>query len=90
MGPDDKDVAGIVTLLSTVVDRWIAVAAENPRTVPAEELGRVVANVTNSGCMVASSIDEALDFAREITTADDRVLVTGSFYVVGPVLERLR
>ncbi len=86
---DDKDADGIVTLLSSVVDRWIAVGADNPRGVPPEELGRVIANITNTGCLVADSLFEALHFAREITDQDDRILVTGSFYVVGPALQML-
>ncbi|MDJ0699757.1 MAG: folylpolyglutamate synthase/dihydrofolate synthase family protein [Woeseiaceae bacterium] len=86
---DDKDAEGIVTLLSTVVDRWIAVGADNPRGVPPEELGRVIANISNTGCLVADSLFEALRFAREITDENDRILVTGSFYVVGPALQML-
>ncbi len=86
---DDKDAEGIVTLLSTVVDRWIAVGADNPRGVPPEELGRIIANISNSGCLVADSLFEALRFARETTDEDDCILVTGSFYVVGPALQML-
>ncbi len=86
---DDKDIEGIATMLSTVVDRWIAVRADNPRGVAPEELGRIVANISNTGCLVAESLFEALRYAREITEEDDRILVTGSFYVVGPALQRL-
>jgi dihydrofolate synthase/folylpolyglutamate synthase len=86
---DDKDAEGVVTLLSNVVDRWIAVRADNPRAIPAEELGRIIANISNTACLVAGSVNEALDFARDVTTPADRILVTGSFYLVGPVLEKL-
>jgi dihydrofolate synthase/folylpolyglutamate synthase len=83
---DDKDVESSSVLLDSVVDRWIAVTADSSRAIPAAELGRIIANVTNKGCLVADSLEEALDFARGLTKPDDRVLITGSFYLVGPAL----
>jgi len=83
---DDKDVESSSVLLDSVVDRWIAVTADSSRAIPAAELGGIIANVTNKGCLVADSLEEALDFARGLTKPDDRVLITGSFYLVGPAL----
>jgi dihydrofolate synthase/folylpolyglutamate synthase len=84
---DDKDVEGVVEPLSSVVDEWVAVTAASPRAIAAAELGRRVANVTDRGCLIAESIDEGMRHAASITDAGDRILVTGSFYVVGPVLQ---
>ena len=86
---DDKDVESSIALLDSVVDRWIAVSADSPRAIPAPELGRIIANTSNKACLVAGSLDEALDYARELTQPDDRILITGSFYLVGPALELL-
>jgi dihydrofolate synthase/folylpolyglutamate synthase len=86
---DDKDVEGVITMLSSVVDRWIAVTANSPRAIPAEELGRVIANTGNTGCLVARTLGEAIAYARDTTTRRDRILVTGSFYLVGPALQAL-
>jgi folylpolyglutamate synthase/dihydropteroate synthase len=38
---------------------------------------------------VADSLEDAITRAQELTKAGDRVLVTGSFYLVGPVLDLL-
>jgi dihydrofolate synthase/folylpolyglutamate synthase len=86
---DDKDVDGVIAPLLDVVDRWIAVTADSPRAIPATELARRVANLSNRACLAAGSVDEAVNFARELAAADDRILVTGSFFVVGPVLDSL-
>lgn len=86
---DDKDVEGIICPLKDVVGCWIAVTAQNSRGIPAVELAREIANLNNSGCLVADSLEEAVDFARSLATPDDRMLVTGSFYVVGPALDSL-
>lgn len=85
----DKDVEGCVMSLRHQVDYWIATTANSPRAIAAAELARRVANTTNSACQVADSLDDAIDRAAALTDAGDRVLVTGSFYLVGPVLERL-
>ena len=86
---DDKDVEGVVGPLAGEIDHWIAVAADSPRSIDAGELARRVANSTNAPCFVADSTDIAMNRARELATADDQILVTGSFYLVGPVLNQL-
>ena len=86
---DDKDVAGVVAPLSGIVDEWIAVTAESSRAIPADELARQIANFSGSACLVADSIQIGLDRAASIATTADRILVTGSFYVVGPALAGL-
>lgn len=86
---DDKDVESVVAHLAGEVDHWIAVAADSQRAIGADELGRRVANASNAACLVADSLVAAMDRAQELTNADDRVLVTGSFYLVGPALNQL-
>ena len=86
---DDKDVEGVVTHLQPHVDQWMAVAADSHRAISADELARRVANVTGSGCLVGDSLESVLERAEEIAGANDRVLLTGSFYLVGPALNQL-
>jgi len=86
---DDKDVAGVVTPLQEQVDHWIAVTADSPRGIAAGELARQVANAVDKACLEAESLDAAIGAAEERAQASDRVLVTGSFYLVGPVLKRI-
>jgi dihydrofolate synthase/folylpolyglutamate synthase len=86
---DDKDVEGIASPLNEHVDLWIATTADSPRAIPADELARRIANVTDRPCLVAASLDDALREAQDSVAAGDRILVTGSFYIVGPVLRAL-
>ena len=86
---DDKDVEGIVELLADHVDNWVAVTANSHRAIDAAELARRVANCSNAACLIAESLDAAMSHAREVSSPGDRVLVTGSFYLVGPALEAL-
>lgn len=86
---DDKDVETTVGALDEHVDLWIATTARSGRAIEAGELARRIANATTRPCLVAASIDEAMRSARREAAGNDTILVTGSFYLVGPVLERL-
>lgn len=86
---DDKDVEEVVAALKGKVDSWVAVRAESPRALSASELGRRVANAADRSCLVADSLPQAMDHARALAGTDGLVLVTGSFYIVGPVLRAL-
>jgi dihydrofolate synthase/folylpolyglutamate synthase len=86
---DDKDVEGIVGPLDEHVDLWIAATAGSHRALPAAELARRVANATGRPCLIADSPEAALAQARREAGKDARILVTGSFYIVGPVLQAL-
>ncbi len=87
---DDKDVEGIVAPLAPCVDEWIAVTADSPRAIEASELARRVANTVGEACLEATSLEMALARADNLTEPSDRILVTGSFYLVGPALQRLQ
>ncbi len=86
---DDKDVEGIVAPLNEHVDRWTAVTADSHRGIPAAELARRIANHGNRPCLIAESLAEAIETARQNAGENDTILVTGSFYIVGPVLQQL-
>ena len=86
---DDKDVAGVIGPLTGHVDQWVVMAAESHRAVAADELGRQISNLADKACFVADSVVTAIDFARRSSSKNDRILVTGSFSTVGPVLDQL-
>lgn len=80
----DKIVADIIEPLLPFVDQWIAVAAEGPRGIPAGELAAAIANLSGKPCLIAASIEQACDEAD--IDSGSPVLVTGSFFTVGPAL----
>jgi dihydrofolate synthase/folylpolyglutamate synthase len=86
---EDKDLEGVITPLLTIVDRWIAIAADSSRALPANELARLIANLSGHACLVASSATDAIEFARRSGSENDRILVTGSFFTVAPVIDKL-
>jgi len=86
----DKDVAGVVAPLCGRVDSWISVTVAGSRAESAVALAAKIANECLKPCLVTECIEDALQIAEKTCTAADVVLVTGSFYLVGPALDWLR
>lgn len=86
---EDKDAEGIAAALDSQVDHWIAVTADNARALQADELARRVANACGRPCRIGDSLEEAMQYAQRSASENDRILLTGSFYLVGPALSNL-
>lgn len=86
----DKDAAGIVDALQPQVDNWIAVTPDSPRAIAARDLAAVVANRCNKPCLIINTPAAALRHVDERASRDTLVLITGSFYTVGPALQLLK
>ena len=86
----DKELPGIVLPLVPHVTRWIAVTAGHPRALPARDLAQTVAHLANKPCLIGDDLAQAMAFAEGQAENDGIILVTGSFYTVGPALEALQ
>lgn len=86
----DKDVQGITAPLCELVDRWIAITVAGLRGEPAVTLARDIANQCNRPCLIAADLSQAMQLADSGARRDDLILVTGSFFTVGPALEWLQ
>ena len=85
----DKDAPEIVGALAPLVDQWFLCSLPGPRGVSAEQLARRV-SLPNEKVTLAGTVEEACEAARAATHPEDRVLVFGSVYTVGPALQWLR
>ena len=83
----DKDVAGFAAPFADQVDSWIATPISGSRGSDGAATARDIANVTGKPCLLADDLDHALSTARDRRSGDDIILVTGSFFVVGPALD---
>ena len=82
----DKDLAGIVQPLLPHVDRWIAVTAGSPRALPARDVAQLIARLADKPCLVAESIPATMEYLEARANQGELLLVTGSFFTVGPAL----
>ncbi|AXO87712.1 bifunctional tetrahydrofolate synthase/dihydrofolate synthase [Pseudomonas parafulva] len=84
----DKDLEGVVAPLLPLVDSWAVAPLETPRSRTGQELAMAL---TNHGATVKSyaSVAAALEGQCAQATADDQILLFGSFFCVGQALEWL-
>ena len=84
----DKAIAEMAEILFPLAERVIATQADNPRSATAEEI-RQAAVRTSTNIEATEEVGAALDRARLVSPAGV-VVVTGSIYVVGEAIPRLR
>ncbi|MFK0312686.1 bifunctional tetrahydrofolate synthase/dihydrofolate synthase [Pseudomonas sp. NPDC090233] len=84
----DKDLEGVLEPLQGLVDDWAVTPLQSPRSRPAADLAGAL---TNRGLAVKSyaSVDAALEGQCAQATADDQILLFGSFFCVAEALEWL-
>jgi dihydrofolate synthase/folylpolyglutamate synthase len=85
----DKQAELFVQELAGSADRWVACSISTGRGSTAEELTERLRGVLQEPIEAAGSVIGALELATEVTPAGGRIVVCGSFLVVGPALEWL-
>ena len=85
----DKNVEEFISTFAPLVDDWIGVSIVGSRGGAATPLAQKIANQCNKPCLIVDDMQEAFAIAGERSEEDDTVLVTGSFYIVGPALDWL-
>ncbi len=85
----DKDLANLVKPLLPLVDTWIAVPAEGSRAMPVRQLADRIATLADAPCRIADSVAAGVQAATALTGRDDLIVVSGSFYTVGPAVAQL-
>jgi dihydrofolate synthase/folylpolyglutamate synthase len=84
----DKNADEIVGELTAVIDAWVLCALDGARGRTAEQL-RAELSPPVSVIGMTPSVAEACALARAIAVPNDRIVVLGSFHVVGPALDWL-
>lgn len=86
----DKDLRAVVSRLAPLVDHWHLTDLPLPRAARASELAAVVAEVGRPEAGVSCHETPAEALAQAVSASDpaDRIVVFGSFYTVGGVLEK--
>lgn len=82
----DKDFAAITAILDGVAGEYIAVAPDNPRALPAAELGAHLAKYGKS-VLVCDSIEYAVELSKSRAGRDGVVCAVGSLYMAGAIRE---
>jgi len=84
----DKDIAGAAHAMRDIVDAWYVTAlGSTERGATAEEVAQALAVAgIDKPVMKFTDVRAAYAAARRVATAADRIVVFGSFYMVGDIL----
>ena len=80
----DKDVTGIVEVLDDLVDHWVVCEMNAPRSHTVQTLQKKLMDYGITNVTVESGPLEAFSNIKNHSKKNDRILVTGSFEIVGP------
>ncbi|MCC5795402.1 MAG: bifunctional tetrahydrofolate synthase/dihydrofolate synthase [Chromatiales bacterium] len=83
---DDKDIEGCIALLAPLVDTVVTCRPEDGRAAGTGRLAAALDRAGRSAAADCASVGDALARARELTAPGGRIIVTGSFRIVGPAL----
>ena len=89
----DKDVAGVIDRVADRIDHWYLGSTPGPRGLPSSQLAGLLGERRPDARVLAfTDITAAFDAAQVTASADDRILVFGSFLTVADVMraQRLR
>jgi len=84
----DKDATAIGQSLAGIIDDWVLCALDGPRGSSAEDLRARLPQSCRSVAL-APDISHGCATARALARCGDRIVVFGSFHVVGPALDWL-
>ncbi len=87
---EDKDVTEMLKCISLGADKIIFVRAKtNPRSLPAEDLQRLFAQISGKMTQTAETVEEAVNLAARAVSREDLICVTGSFFLAGEAKKHL-
>jgi dihydrofolate synthase / folylpolyglutamate synthase len=85
----DKDIASVIQTLSGRVDHWLTVDLPVARAANALALADAIVKAAQAAATPYASVAAALGAAEARAGPNDRILVFGSFHVVGAALDAL-
>jgi dihydrofolate synthase / folylpolyglutamate synthase len=83
---DDKDAAGMLSILLPLCDRVIFTRSSHPRALPPATLESLARQLSGPPVEVVPAPEAALERALAIAGADEAVLVTGSIYLLSDLV----
>ncbi len=87
----DKDLTEITEILFTKADKLILTKPDNPRAMETSELLKFVPeSIDNENVVIAETVADSVETAREISSKNHLILVTGSLYLIGEVQKILK
>lgn len=85
----DKDATAVISALAESIDEWLVAEIDYPRAMASSEIEQELDRRNIKSSKIFTSVIHALNAAVAQSESEDRIVVFGSFHVVGPALELL-
>ena len=86
----DKDLVEIAAFLFPLADKLILTVPDNPRSMETAELLKFVPeSFDEKSIIITQTVAESIEKAREISSENHLILITGSLYLVGEAQKKL-
>jgi len=86
----DKDIRGVLAQFAALIDAWLVITPKAERAAAAADISATLEALGARASISAfADVEAACAAARNTAVAGDRVIVFGSFYIVGPALSAL-
>ena len=85
----DKELSEFCASLDDLAGHWLSCPTGSGRGAGAEELAEQLRPHVSAAVTAVNSVPQAMQAARKLLPEGGRILVCGSFQVVGPALEQL-
>ena len=87
----DKDLSEIAAVLFPLADKLILTKPDNPRSMQTAELSKFVPrSFDEKSVVITETVAESIEKAREVSSKNHLILVTGSLYLVGEAQKILK
>ncbi|MFT6409097.1 MAG: dihydrofolate synthase/folylpolyglutamate synthase [Arenicella sp.] len=85
----DKEIRISLEQIADQIDVWHVATIHNERGASASEIGSIARSITTSEVIEYDRVEDAYDAAVSTLAADDRLVVFGSFHILGDILEHV-
>ena len=85
----DKEIQASLEKVQAQIDQWYVTTIHNQRGACAAEISAIIASLSESTIKQYDRVQDAYDSAFRTLTADDCLVVFGSFHIVGDILEHV-
>lgn len=79
----DKAVKESIQALMPMIDHWVATSIQHESSCAPEEIASVLATAANKNCYTYNSLESALNWVFKESQPGDRIVICGSFFLVG-------
>ena len=85
----DKDLQTTLQVIAPLAETIIFTRPESERSATAQQLRDILPAIMQQKAVLTSSVQEAIDKARDMATPDDLICIAGSLYLVGAARQLL-